>query len=227
MINQNTVNEILLKIQQLEIEYQGCQGMILTEDDLKCHLFSLIKDIVSMKTDTINNGVSGSALHSEVKFFDEDNKLTLIPDLCIIDPSHMSVFHSVEFEVKRNTAKYKNYSSKSFEVGGSAILIELKFCRKHRGIDDADIIKYKNDLDKMIRLNTIVINRSNGNDRIYGIFVIFNKTSIGYEKYQLLKSEYESAQNISMIYGTGNVSFEGINTNLYGSGYLTEDTQKC
>jgi hypothetical protein len=227
MINQSTVDTILLEIKQLEKEYNDCPGMILTEDDLKCQLFSLIKNKVPMKTPTINSGVDGSSLHSEVKFFDEDENLTLIPDLCIIDPTHMSVFHSVEFEVKRKTAKFKKYSSKNFEVGGSAILIELKFCRKHTGIDDADILKYKEDLNKMIRLNGIINNRSQGRDEIYGIFVVFNKTNIGNEKYEHLKTEYHDSQFLSMFYGTGNLSFEGINPNIYGSGYLTEDNSIC
>lgn len=227
MINQNTVDAILLEVHHLESEFRECPGMILTEDDLKCHLFSLIKSKVPMKARTINSGILGSSLHSEVKFFDEDEKLTLIPDLCIIDPTHMSIFHSVEFEVKRKSAKFKNYSSKSFEVGGSAILIELKFCRKKAGIDDTDILTYKNDLEKMIRLNTIISSRSQGRDKIYGIFAVFNKTNNGNEKYESLKADYVTFPNLSLYYGTGNVSFEGINPNLYGSGYLTEDKHIC
>lgn len=227
MINQTTVDTIITEIQQLEKEFQDCPGLILTEDDLKCHLFSLIKNKVSMRTSTINSGVYGSSLHSEVKFFDEDEKLTLIPDLCMIDPTHMSIFHSVEFEVKRKPAKFKNYSSKNFEVGGSAILLELKFCRKQFGIDEKAIQKYKDDIDKMIRLNNIITQRSQGRDKIYGIFVVFNKTNTGKERYENLKTIYNQTQNLSLYYGTGNVSFEGVNPTLYGSGYLTEDMHAC
>lgn len=227
IINQTTIDSILMEIQHFEKEYQDCPGLILTEDDLKCHLFSLIKNIVSMKSHTINAGVYGSSLHSEVKFFDEDEKLTLIPDLCIIDPAHMSIFHSVEFKVKRQTAKFKNYSSKLFEVGGSAILLELKFCRKQKGIGDSDIKKYKEDLEKIKRLNELIIHRSQNRERIYGIFVLFNKTNIGKEKYDMLKASYHEDDNLSLFYGTGNVSFEGVNPNRSGTGYLTEDFQLC
>lgn len=227
MINEDTVTKIIKQIQLLEDEFRDCQGMILTEDDLKCHLFSKLCNIFPAKTRTINKDVSGTYLHSEVKFFDEDEKLTLIPDLCIIDPAHMSIFHSVEFEVRRKTAKFKRYSSKHFEIGGSAILIEIKFCRKQTGIDDIDIEMYRSDLDKIKRLNDIVTNRSQGRDKIFGIFVVFNKTNNGREKYENMKGSLADTNNLSMFYGTGNVSFEGVNPNQYDSGYLTQDVNIC
>ncbi len=64
-------------------------------------------------------------------------------------------------------------------MGGSAILIELKFCREQSGINDANILEYKTDLEKLKKLQEIVRIRSNGFDQFYGVFAIFNKTNNG------------------------------------------------
>lgn len=227
MINQQLVNTILNEIAELEREYQLSQGLILTEDDLKCHLFSKIKSILPQAMPTLNTEILGSPLHSEVKFFDEEDKLTLRPDLCVINPDFLSIYHSVEFEIKRGNAMFKKYSSKCFEIGGSAILIELKFCRSENGICDDDKQSFENDVLKINKLQTIVSGRSNGHDTIYGIFAIFNKTNQGKEKFDVLKVKYKSSPNLHLVYATGNVNFAGINPNLYGSGFQADIRQIC
>lgn len=221
------VNIIKREIRNLERQYQRCQGLILTEDDLKCHLFSKLKKKLPMNERTINANTKGSSLHSEVKFFDEDDQLLLKPDLCIIDPMHMSIFHSVEFEVKRTTARFKNYSSKMFEVGGSAILIELKFCRNPNGPSDIELASYKSDLDKLIRLNSIVKDRSGDRDKVYGVFALFNKTNNGKAEFESLVSTYSVIEDLHAIYATGKVDFTGMNPNQFGSGYLMIDDAIC
>jgi hypothetical protein len=215
------------EVEGLKQEYQICQGMILTEDDLKCNLFARLKPRVPTGQRTINPNVVGSALHSEVKFFDEDNKLTLRPDLCIIDPMHMSIYHSVEFEVTRKTAKFKSYSSKKFEIGGSAILIEFKYCRNPEGPTRKEILDFKKDLDKLVRLQTIVSARSDERDKIYGVFVFFNKTNKNKEAFDNLLPAYNENQNLKAMYASGNVDFAGVNPKMFGSGYLMEDNAIC
>jgi hypothetical protein len=103
------------------------------------------------------------------------NKLTIRRDISVINPAHLSIFHSVEFEVKRGAGSFNQYSSKCFEVGGSAIMIELKFGREQQGISDVELSLYRAGLKKISRLQKIVRDRSNGADKIYGIFAIFNK----------------------------------------------------
>jgi hypothetical protein len=219
-IDQQLVGAILGEIAQLEKAYQFSQGMILSEDDLKCHLFSRISALFTSAVPTLNTGILGSALHAEIKFFDEDNKLTLRPDISIINPDYLSIFHSVEYKVKRDSVKYKDFSSKSFEVGGTAILIELKFTKSKKGINDKNISFYEVDLEKMIRLQQIVRRRSNGRHKIYGIFVIFNKTNKGKVKFDVLNMRYAAAADIHIVYGTGNVEFTGMNPDLSWTDFL-------
>ena len=221
------VTVVTTEIQELEKEYQQCQGLILTEDDLKCHLFSKLKAKMPMNERTINATVTGSSLHSEIKFFDEDDDLSLKPDLCIIDPMHLSIYHSVEFEVKRTTARFKQYSSKKFEVGGSAILIELKFCRDPKGPSKIEVASFKTDLEKLIRLNRIVETRSGGRNKIYGVFALFNKTDNGKGTFEELVSNYDSVDDLHAIYATGKVDFTEINPNLFGTGYVMADDAIC
>ena len=40
------INLIVQEIKIIEQEYQSCQGLILSEDDLKCHLFRRIYDLI-------------------------------------------------------------------------------------------------------------------------------------------------------------------------------------
>lgn len=227
MIEPKLIPLILSEISTLEQEYQASQGMILSEDDLKCHLFSRLRAILPQAMPTFNAKVLGSPLHAEVKFFDEENMLTIRPDISIIDPRHLSIYHSVEFEVKRGVLKYNNYSSKCFEVGGSAIMIELKFCRDHNGINDEHISSYQADLEKINRLQKIVTHRSNGIDKIYGVFAVFNKTDKGANKIEPLKKMYETLPNIHLVYATGKVDFSGVNLNVFDTGFKIDKAQIC
>ena len=76
-INLELVNKIRYVIADLEREYQECQGLILSEDDLKCNLFRKIYPLFlapekkSIKENTMDDGVFGSPLHAEIKFYDE------------------------------------------------------------------------------------------------------------------------------------------------------------
>jgi hypothetical protein len=227
MINTQLVNAILGEIAHIEAEYQFSQGMILSEDDLKCHLFAKIRTLLPQAVPTFNPEVMGSPLHAEIKFFDEKENLTIRPDISLINPAHLSIFHSVEFEVKRGVGRYNQYSSKCFEVGGSAIMIELKFCRDQQGISERELASYEADLKKIGRLQKIVRERSNASDKIYGIFAIFNKTDIGKEKVTDLQQRYASLPDIHVVYATGKVDFTGKNPDIFDSGFHVAVKQIC
>jgi len=228
MIDQALVDQIASEIRSLETQYQLSQGLILTEDDLKCHLFSRISTLVNLSQHTVDPSVLGSPIHSEVKFFDEHGKLTLIPDLTIIRPENLSIFHSVEFSVKAGgIVQYEPYSTKSFEIGGDAIIIELKFCRSKSGLSNKNIQSYQSDIDKISRLQSIVNNRSQGRDRLHGIFAVFNKTNKGLQKFIALELANSNVLDIELIYCTGNVDFSLSRHLGSHSGYLTEPVRIC
>jgi hypothetical protein len=208
MINQELVNAILSEISDLEQEFQKNQGMILTEDDLKCHLFSKIKAIIPQALPTFNPLVTGSPVHSEVKFFAENGSLKFTPDITIISPENLSIFHSIEFKVDDNgLGQFEKYSSKSYEFGGDAILIELKFCRNKKGLSNKNISDYLKDIDKIRKLREIVSNRSKYQPTLFGICAIFNKTDIGREKFDAFLRSNNANGYIYLLYKTGNVDF--------------------
>jgi len=205
-ISENLIVRILEFLKEIESEFQKIQGLILTEDDLKCLLLSKLYGYLPA-AQTIDNEVSASAIHSEVKFYDENGLLTLRPALCIVEARHISIFHSVEFKIQRSSfnREYKNLPRKSVEIGGNILVIELKFCRNKNGIRESDIVSYKDDISKIKKLQEIVHRRSSGNDKMFGVFAIFNKTNKGLG---LIKSIIDREEpRIKTFYGTGLVDF--------------------
>ncbi|MGF7036877.1 hypothetical protein [Mucilaginibacter lappiensis] len=226
-IDEALVAKILTEIKLLEIEYQSNQAMILTEDDLKCNLFARLKPLMPSRMPTINKDNYGSPIHTEVKFYDEKGFLTLVPDITIVHPRHLSIFHSVEFKIEATRNRnFGKLPSKSFELGGHTIIIELKFCRNTKGIQDEEVNTYQADLDKISRLQNIVRARSNGNDRLYGIFAFFNKTDLGKEKFEQMVSA-NTNPSLHILYNSGKVDFGDVEISEYEPGYRMERHSHC
>ena len=79
--------------------------------------------------------------------YDEEGKLTLVPDITILDPSGMSVKHGVSIRIKDNRLAYGRLPSKGFEFGGKAIIIEIKFEKSKKGISEYTVQKIREDLE--------------------------------------------------------------------------------
>lgn len=204
--------EIVSKIRELETEYQKSKGMILTEEDLQCHVFRKIHSLFHNDLETMDSGILGAQLHSELKFFDEQDKLSIIPDITILDTARLSILHGVNAEVSTDGIRYEKYRTKQYEFGGDVIVIELKFCRGQNGITERDVNLYKSDLAKMRKLRTILAARSQGMNKLYALLVIFNKTdarSVEFDEFLNLDSE-----DIKIVYGTGKVQFNPDNDYL-------------
>jgi hypothetical protein len=203
---QTLEEKIIREIQEIEQEYQNCQGLILSEDDLKCHLFRRIYDLIpSHNIRTANREITGSPLHTEIRFYNEEGKLTLIPDITILDPAGMSIKHGMSIRIKDNRLAYGKLPSKGFEFGGKAIVIEIKFEKSKNGIPETTVQKIREDLEKITGLMERP-NRPDEDNKIYGIMVVFNKTNSTPQSLHQLFEEYRS-ENLAIVYGTGNVSF--------------------
>ncbi|WP_144038254.1 hypothetical protein [Soonwooa buanensis] len=202
-----SVEVIIEKLHQLQTNYQSNKALILTESDLKCQLFRLIYELFPIDNSTFSEEITGCAVHSEVKFFDEDGKLTLVPDIIIVNTENISIYHSTEYVFKKGIPQYRSNPSKNFTIAGGAILIELKFCRDKIGINDTDIISYQNDINKMIRIKEIIERQTSGEEKVYGIFAAFNKTNNGNEKFQEFRQNNIINEDINIFYGTGLVDF--------------------
>lgn len=194
------INNILKKLDDLELDFQNNKGIILTEYDLQCLLFHKIYDLFQHNQETFDSHILGSPLHSEIKFFNENGKLFYRPDLTIIEPKNYSIIHSIsDFIIKEEKIVYKPTSSKEFEFGGNSIIIELKFCRAKNGITRID--SFKTDLMKIKKIKQLV--EKDGESKIYGIIAIFNKTDIKNNSLVNFLSSSDTEPDIKVKYFSG------------------------
>lgn len=207
MVNGNLVNRIIAAIRHLENEYRNSQGLILSEDDLKCLIFKKICALIPTNNlPTADSDVTGSALHTEIPFYDERGRLRLKPDITIFDPSGMSIKHGVSIRIKNNKLAYGKLPSKGFEFGGKAIVIEIKFFKTSKGITARDTQRIRGDINKINGLMQRH-NRPQADNEILGIMVVFNKTNLFDRSFALLRADWSRMQNPKFVYGTGNVTY--------------------
>ena len=193
--------DIIEEIKVIEQDYQQCQGLVLSEDDLKCHIFRRLYDKISdHNIPTINRGISGSPLHTEVRFYDRQGKLSIIPDITILDPRGMSVKHACSVREDNGHLAYGRLPSKGFEFRGKTIIIEIKFVKSNKGISSSFQDKIRVDLEKIRSLQTRHTNN------ILGVMVVFNKTNIKPQSLEQLFEEFRS-DDLLIYYGTGKVDF--------------------
>jgi len=65
------------KLSKLELAWKRMQGMLLSEDDVKCHLFRLLHEENQFLAsyETRDSNIYGTPIHTEIKFFDENGEL--------------------------------------------------------------------------------------------------------------------------------------------------------
>ncbi len=191
-------------VMDLEIEFKENKGLILTEDDLKCHLFRKLYPLFGESEVTLEPAIKASPLHSELYFFNGNGILSKKPDLAIIQPKNLSIYHSVELNFDSTGIRYKEMCGKEYSFCGTSIIFELKFCKSKNGITSRHIETYKKDIEKIQELQTIANTNQVGN-KIIGIFIVFNKTNKKTMAFnELLQYEDET---LRILYGTGNVEF--------------------
>ena len=83
------------KIKEIEKQFQRAQGLILTEDDLKCLLYSKLMDIPKLSKIRITKDpkIFANAVHTEVSWYDDDKQLTIKPDITILEPEELTILH--------------------------------------------------------------------------------------------------------------------------------------
>ena len=189
------------KITEIEQEYKQTQGLILTEDDLKCLLYSKLMQIpeLSQKIETQDKGIYSKSIHTEVSWYDIREKLAITPDITILEPEHLSILH-----------RYGNklsLPSKQFSFSGKAIIFELKFIRNKTGIRpttfNGQIMK---DYEKIRKLFAR-LDSQEAPDAMFCYFVIFNKTDIKCSEFDDFIKQNGQSNRHKIIYATGNVHF--------------------
>lgn len=114
------------------------RGSILTESDLQAYFFlklnesDLFKGVSRIK-DNVN---TGTRVHLELKWFNQQEKLNICPDISIIETSGLEI----------NSTSTTRLPSKRYGFNGSAILIELKLHRSNTNFSATNLEGIKKDL---------------------------------------------------------------------------------
>lgn len=192
--NQGFIDAVIAELDQ---EYQATQGLILSESDLKGLVFQKLYRNFSEPLPTLNPKYRAISLHTEIPWYDENNKLSIRPDITILNPQLLNITRSITV---------KELPSKGFEFVGPATVIELKFIRRKNGIMMKDILTFQKDIEKIIGLSKRG-NRPEGDNQIRGIVVIFNKTSRCVQSFKDFLLRFEGNPLIEIYYCTGNVDY--------------------
>lgn len=183
----NFNNSIANIVEGLESSFKTSPGLILTEVDLQCLLYKELYEILEHNIETEEAGIMGSPLHTEIKYYNSERRLSQTPDIVLLDPSQLNIGRNI-------------YSSKKFQFCGSSIAIEIKFCRKKNGISPKDVRLYRGDVEKLIDIHNL--HYSIGNDAFFfGYFIIFSKSSDKCSEFDAFINEYSSHPVIRIFYG--------------------------
>ena len=190
------------KIKETEKEYQKTQGLILTESDLKCLLYKKLNAIpeLSRITRTEDQHIYANFIHTELPWYDQNKKLTIKPDITILEPRNLSILHKC-YEPDSNPP------SKQCEFHGKAIIFELKFIRNKTGIRKATLDRsIKQDFKKIERLFRRLEHQNKAHE-VFCYFVIFNKTDIKCKEFKRFLNLNVGSNRYKVIYGTGKINF--------------------
>ena len=170
MIDQTTVQGIETAIDHLAYEFQEAPGLLLTEDDLKCHLVAKIARLqeLGVPAASADEGVLATAVHAEVPWFDNHNQLKLRPDITITDPSALSIQRAMQEGIP--------FPRKGAHFTGNSIVVELKFYRGRGGVGRMAISAIRKDMEKI----TLLIDRGqklSPGTFFYGFVVVFSRYS--------------------------------------------------
>ncbi len=207
LINNDLLSAIDAKIDNLASEYNQVQGLILTEDDLKCNLYCKLIQIPYLAEPdiTADSWIKASKVHAELTWFNSVGELRIKPDITILDPRNLSIVRAVQSGF--------DLPSKGCHFVGDAIIFELKFIRGHGGIAEATLQSVKDDVAKIKRLYEKIEGDGNKFSLVCYI-VFFAKVSVeGSDMISNFQAEMAGDSRFRVFYRSGGVSF----TNPYSA----------
>ncbi len=191
--------QIRAKIDDLASAYRHAPGTILTEDDLKCLLVNRLLEIPDLRTQypTQDPGVIGTMVHTEVSWFNRNWQLKKKPDVTILDPRALSIFHGSDGGT---------LPRKGFAFGGQAIIFELKLIRDKGGVGTRATQTIRNDLRKIEDLFN-KLERDGAAGEVFCFFVIFSKVDRQAEEFDAFISQHAANDRYEFIYRTAAVAW--------------------
>ncbi len=191
--------QIVDLIEQVGAEYRSAPASILTESDLQCLLVSRLMGLESFRgvRPTGDANILGTMVHSEVSWFDEKGRLRRKPDITILEPSNLSIFHGLEGA---------RLPRKGFHFNGRAIIFELKLVRGRSGVTARSVISIRRDLDKITELLQKV-EREGARDELTAYFALFSKVDRRPKELCDLIAEHAANDRLTIIYQSAGVTW--------------------
>lgn len=193
-------------IRRIGQQYLLIKGLILTESDLKCLIYSklMMSSSFSRPHSTREHNILSNRLHTELSWYAETGKLSIIPDITILDPRHLSIVRGLGDTVLPN---------KQYSFAGKSIVFELKFVKDTVGVSRNIYVKdIVPDFRKIHRLFRRLERDGMLND-VFCYFVIFNKTNRICNEFSILLQKYMEGPRHKIIYISGEVDLMNIENN--------------
>ena len=186
-------------IEQLASEYRTAPASILTESDLQCLLVSRLMGLDPLRgvRPTRDADILATMVHSEVSWFDEEGRLWLKPDITILEPGDLSIFHGLDGA---------RLPRKGFHFNGPAIIFELKLVRGRSGVTGRSADSIRRDLDKITRLLRKV-EQECARDELSSYFVLFSKVDRQPQELRDLIARHATNDRLTIIYRSACVTW--------------------
>src|SRR5215471_14368172 len=78
--------------------YRNAPGTILTEEDLRCELVHALRRLPGLRRylPTQDRHIRATSVHAQLSWFGNDRRLSIVPDITIVEPAHLSILHGYE-----------------------------------------------------------------------------------------------------------------------------------
>ena len=136
-------------------------------------------------------------VHTEVSWFDENGRLRIKPDITILEPGNLSIFHgSAGCRLPR----------KGFVFDGRAIIFELKLVRGRTGVTTRSTAAIRRDLEKVTRLLSKLENEGVAH-HVFCYFVVFSKVDGRSRGFDGLASMCHANHRLKFMYRSAGVTW--------------------
>ena len=168
-------------------------GGLLTEGDLQCLLFRELSSIAAFSTPVPSHDahILATPTHAEVSWFDTNRRLTIKPDITILDPQQLSLLYKI--------GSVKAPPSKQFHFTGNAFIFELKFVRGPKGIQKTALASIQKDFKKTQDLFS-KLNADGDENNVFCYFVIFSRYGVTCNEWNLFYQLHRNDAHWKIIY---------------------------
>lgn len=164
-VSQEIKTAINTSIMRVKQKFINSPHIFLTEEDLRCNLYSeLLKENVLSRVERTQDNSNSIPVHSEVRWYGENKKMKKRSDLVILDVSKLITIDN----------GFTQLPSKGYGFSGSMAVIETKLRRVNGPSDNAwkkDLLK---DINKIRELQTLV-----DLEALYYLIIFDKKRDIG------------------------------------------------